>query len=425
MMADPSGKQERQSPSEDLARPSDEAIDAFLDGEGFRWMRVPNIIGIEVGEKSRKGQPAGILAVVFEVAVKLDASAEIARAASRIIPAEIEIGGVSLPTDVIEAWPEAHPTNTGQGRCDPVSGGIAIGNHSTSGTLGAIVWDPGGRRALALSNWHVLANQGSDGRIYQPKYEPTRPSENLLGRLAGPRALDRNVDAALATIEGRGVAGEVTGLSVRITAVRKPEIGMRVIKCGMATGITHGQVKIARKIVAMDLAGMPVPHSIAVCTIGQSPEHPDERLSAPGDSGACWMLSNAEGESTGIMVGLHVGGDGPGKAYACHAPAVFAALGIEPLPDTWSVGPTILAPFGALAGVDVDGRAPGTRHRVIARDGLTLRGGPGTDFSALATCRYGEEVLSIGRRGEWLMIDLQGDGKCDGFMLESLLEAAR
>src|SRR6185295_12732409 len=59
------------------------------------------------------------------------------------------------------------------------------------------------------------------------------------------------------------------------------------------------------------------------------------------------------------------------------------------------------------------------RFVVIARDGLKLRSGPSTDFSAIRTIPAGTVVTVLGRQGEdsmWAQVDLEDDGLADGFM---------
>jgi putative chitinase len=56
------------------------------------------------------------------------------------------------------------------------------------------------------------------------------------------------------------------------------------------------------------------------------------------------------------------------------------------------------------------------RFVVIARDGLKLRGGPGTEFTAIRTMPSGTIVNIISREGMWGLVDLEGDAKADGFM---------
>jgi hypothetical protein len=56
------------------------------------------------------------------------------------------------------------------------------------------------------------------------------------------------------------------------------------------------------------------------------------------------------------------------------------------------------------------------RFVVIARDGLKLRSGPGTEFVAIRTMPEGTVVNILSREGMWGLVDLQGDAKADGFM---------
>lgn len=64
----------------------------------------------------------------------------------------------------------------------------------------------------------------------------------------------------------------------------------------------------------------------------------------------------------------------------------------------------------------------GVPHIVIARDGLRLRSGPGLDFGAIRTVAYGSPVYVLSASGDWSLIDLEGDGKADGFMFTAFLQ---
>jgi hypothetical protein len=63
------------------------------------------------------------------------------------------------------------------------------------------------------------------------------------------------------------------------------------------------------------------------------------------------------------------------------------------------------------------------RFVVIARDGLKLRSGPSTDFGAIRTIPEGTTVNILSREGMWALVDLEGDGKADGFMNLPFLSA--
>jgi hypothetical protein len=61
-------------------------------------------------------------------------------------------------------------------------------------------------------------------------------------------------------------------------------------------------------------------------------------------------------------------------------------------------------------------------HRVIARDGLNLRSGPGTDFLTIKSLPFGTAVNVMSRDGPWALVDLIGDGAADGHVHASFLE---
>ena len=87
--------------------------------------------------------------------------------------------------------------------------------------------------------------------------------------------------------------------------------------------------------------------------------------------------------------------------------------------------PTIISgrpalPDDAIEGVRPDetpDRTPDQSqlHCVIARTGLRLREGPGTEFETLQILNPGQNVYVTSRRDQWCQIDVQGDGLVDGF----------
>lgn len=58
---------------------------------------------------------------------------------------------------------------------------------------------------------------------------------------------------------------------------------------------------------------------------------------------------------------------------------------------------------------------------VISRDGLNLRGGPGIQFPALKNLPFGTALSTGQSDGNWVMVDLEGDGKFDGYVHRSFL----
>jgi hypothetical protein len=72
------------------------------------------------------------------------------------------------------------------------------------------------------------------------------------------------------------------------------------------------------------------------------------------------------------------------------------------------------------------GIGPG-RYVVIARNGLKLRGGPGTNFDSERTLAAGTELEVIAVHEpdpSWVRVDLQGDGLLDGYVFASFLAPA-
>jgi uncharacterized protein YgiM (DUF1202 family) len=61
-------------------------------------------------------------------------------------------------------------------------------------------------------------------------------------------------------------------------------------------------------------------------------------------------------------------------------------------------------------------------YRVIARDGLNLRAGPGTDFWTIRSLPFGTVVNVIRHDSQWALVDLVGDGAADGHVHTSYLE---
>jgi hypothetical protein len=70
--------------------------------------------------------------------------------------------------------------------------------------------------------------------------------------------------------------------------------------------------------------------------------------------------------------------------------------------------------------------APG-RYVVIARGGLKLRGGPGTNFESEKTLPAGTELNVVAVSSQdpsWVRVDLEGDGLLDGYVFASFLASA-
>ena len=81
------------------------------------------------------------------------------------------------------------------------------------------------------------------------------------------------------------------------------------------------------------------------------------------------------------------------------------------------------APAFGMAGAAHGVQAPG-RYVVVARGGLKLRGGPGTNFSSERTLSTGTELQVATVDGSWAHVDIEGDGLLDGYVFASILAPA-
>lgn len=82
----------------------------------------------------------------------------------------------------------------------------------------------------------------------------------------------------------------------------------------------------------------------------------------------------------------------------------------------------------AVPPVNVDvrtlaGSNPASRdvYTTTARDGLSLRAGPGPEFPIIRSLPFGTRVHLPKREGRWGLVDIQGDGATDGFVHSAFL----
>jgi len=85
--------------------------------------------------------------------------------------------------------------------------------------------------------------------------------------------------------------------------------------------------------------------------------------------------------------------------------------------------PPPVAPVATVATVTTVLPEPRLRYRIIARSGLRLRGGPGTEFDVIGSLSAGSIVTRVSQHGDWLSVDLAGDGLADGFCHGGFLQA--
>lgn len=61
------------------------------------------------------------------------------------------------------------------------------------------------------------------------------------------------------------------------------------------------------------------------------------------------------------------------------------------------------------------------QFEVIARSGLRLRSGPGTEFDIISSLPFRSRVSTRNRRNGWVEVDVESDGFVDGWVLASFL----
>lgn len=411
----------------------------WLEGPGQAYLAHANIVGVGFGRKARDHLTTAEPAIVFHVERKLAATADILLIGSVALPKTVTIGGRAYPTDVVETSVRlcdgAGASLAARRKRQPViAPGLSIGNAGAIvgyGTAGAIVRHRSTGQPVLLSCAHVLTRYDGTRGVCQPGLGDNGDLDNdWFGKVVASFA-DSDGDAAIASIERRAIEPRIFGLGVAVEAIAAPRLDMRVVKAGRTTGITYGQVSKPLHIVAVELPG----HLRAVNVtcfeieiLAAPPQSEAVNVAMRGDSGSAWILLDAAGKPTTTMLGMTMAvSSDNGRAYACLAERVFARLDIEP----WSAAEIDLVPpsaaglsFAPTAALPIKALPvpQGAKQQlVIARNGLVLRAGPDQSFADLATLQYGKAIFAIGRQGAWVQVDLEGDGKADGFMHGSFL----
>jgi endonuclease G len=310
-----------------------------LDSVRREWLRRPGVTAADVGYRIINGQLTSALAVRVHVARKVPPEA--------LDPHELfnesqkpprQLG--SFPVDVLEAsydfdqQPIVAPSVELEAlqrnsRFPTLVGGISVGNpRARAGTLGAIVWDRRDCSVNILGNWHILAGTRF-AAVGEPIYQPSnwdggtaRDTVALLNRYR----LDRDMDAALARLNGtRPFSRDILDLSP-ITGIEAPRLGMQVTKSGRTTAVTKGIIDGLN--FSPTVGGTTFHDQIHILPGPPWPNQPYE-VSGPGDSGAVWI-----NPVTNKAVGLHFcseTSDAPQQEYAGanRMEKVAAATGLD------------------------------------------------------------------------------------------------
>jgi uncharacterized protein (TIGR02594 family) len=113
-----------------------------------------------------------------------------------------------------------------------------------------------------------------------------------------------------------------------------------------------------------------------------------------------WNLFQKDMEQTSPVGGFDFDGDVVNPANADFGQFTRAAVATTPL-----------------------GAGSAALYRVAAKSGLNLRSGPGETFNVKKTIPENTVVRGVSRSGDWMAVDLEGDGSQDGYMFAAFLKA--
>ncbi|MFI1970574.1 DNA/RNA non-specific endonuclease [Streptomyces cinnamoneus] len=376
----------------------------FIRTRGREFLSDPNVSSVGIGYKQKDGEQGKEVSLQFTVDQKVGPES-LTALGTTALPDSVVVDGVEVPTDVIERSYKAHfhlvaepEVPARKTRLDPVPPGVSVGHvKASAGTVGCIVFDRNDGTPYVLSNWHVL--HGPHGQLGENVVQPgphddNRVARNHLGVLKRSH-LGVAGDCAVATITGRRFDPAISELGVTPEELGEPELGDKVVKSGRTTGVTHGLVRRVDTLVKIDYGGVVGEKTIGCFEIGPDPDHPpvDGEISQGGDSGSTWMFKTTGGEPSGILAGLHFGGesgDSPDEhALACLPSSVFEKLEITLQPPATAVEEAVATGYdpGFLTErVDTPRLDPKIKDDAVQLDGSEIV--PYTHFSlALSTSR--------------------------------------
>jgi len=302
------------------------SVDAAMLEAKSMARSLDDVRGIDYGVIYVDGKPTKRLGVRFHMNRKKMLTA-IPR--DQRLPARM--GGVEV--DVLGIGYAPHEGNP-RAPHDPLQPGISVGSKKqlTTGTLGPIVRDLTNQNLCLLSNWHVLCG-GPEARAGDEIAQPGPMDFNdgatvaLLDRWL---RLGEQFDAALARLSASAHANQqLFDTTFRPGATKAPALGMRLVKSGAVSGVTHAKVDGISGHYRLDYTSFgDGPQWMQGFRLVRDPDAPSSAISLPGDSGSLWIDS-----ADGVAVGLHFAGeddDSPLNDYALAHPIedVFARLNV-------------------------------------------------------------------------------------------------
>jgi hypothetical protein len=270
----------------------------------------PDIHGLGIGYKERKGKETRTLAIVVHVSKKLPNKKNIDR--DRLIPSELTFFSneerieVSVPVDVREALPPKPEVSCGscatdlESRLRPVAGGFSIGRAGPGGgTLGGWVWDRVTEQIVLLSNEHVLGSTAGEA-VIQPGYDDggSFPADHFAD-VVRAGTFDASIAAA---IDPDDVELEIECSGPAVYEIVDATLGMVVEKVGQTSGLTCGKVELIDYKFGSGYYGSQSDLWI---------DGDGSDFSKSADSGALYVeKTNPDGSRWKRIIGIHWGGSG-------------------------------------------------------------------------------------------------------------------
>ena len=280
-----------------------EALRDFVRTRGAQYLQDSNVSSVGIGYKIKDGKRTNELSVQFTVAEKAKPDV-LESLGTEPIPESFTIGGVEVPTDVIQRDFRAErrivteaTASERKKRIDPIVPGVSVCNiHGTAGTIGGIVYDSANGTPYILSNWHVLhgpAGSVGDDVVQPGPHDDNRTHLNRLGKLVRSH-LGHAGDCAVATIEDREFQPEIIDLNIVVDQLGEPELDDKVVKSGRTTAVTHGIVTRVHTIAKIDYGGDVGEQEVGGFEIGVDPRHEPAggEISMGGDSGSFWIFKS-------------------------------------------------------------------------------------------------------------------------------------
>lgn len=286
-------------------------------------MEKPNVVGVGIGYKERRGRRSDELCIVVLVREKVPLAGLEPQA---LVPPVIE----EVITDVVQVG-DLRALKAPTDRWRPAPGGVSLGHYMvTAGTFGAVVRDRATGDRLLLSNNHVLANSNdaspgdpilqpgaADGgqvqddtiahleRFCPIEFSVSPPVCNLairvadmanaFARLLGSKhrlqafqsdlEASNLADAAVARpLDDNDILDEILEIGV-VDGTEPASLGMSVRKSGRTTGFTTGEITVLNATVDVSYGS------------GRTARFEDQimtsPMSQPGDSGSLLVAGDS------------------------------------------------------------------------------------------------------------------------------------